>query len=161
MMKEKSTKATVMAAAFAGVICITTMFLHVPSALGGFVTAADAFVLCAGWMLSPTYGFLASGIGSALADIISGHVIYAPITFLIKGVMAVIACKTKKEDRVSHYLWGGAVAELVMIAGYYLYEGIIYGFLPSLVNIPSNAVQGCVGIILGVISIKILSKKPF
>ena len=39
----------------------------------------------------PLYGFLAAGLGSALADIFSGYAIYAPATFLIKGLMVLAA----------------------------------------------------------------------
>jgi uncharacterized membrane protein len=45
-----------------------------------------------------------------------------------------------------------------MVLGYYVFEGFLYGFGPSLVNIPANAVQGVAGIIIGVALIKVLEK---
>ena len=51
-----------------------------------------------------------------------------------------------------------ACAELVMVGGYLLFEGILYGFAPSLVNVLPNAVQGAVGMILAIILMKIFSK---
>jgi uncharacterized membrane protein len=45
-----------------------------------------------------------------------------------------------------------------MIVGYYLFEGFLYGFGSSLVNIPANAVQGVAGIIIGILLIKVLEK---
>lgn len=46
-----------------------------------------------------------------------------------------------------------------MILGYFLFEGILYGFIPSLVNIPANAVQAVAGIIIGVILITVFEKQ--
>ena len=45
-----------------------------------------------------------------------------------------------------------------MVLGYYVFEGFMYGFGPSAVNIPANSIQGIAGIIIGVALIKILEK---
>ena len=45
-----------------------------------------------------------------------------------------------------------------MVLGYYLFEGCLYGFVPSAVNIPANGVQGAAGLILGVLLVKALEK---
>ena len=52
----------------------------------------------------------------------------------------------------------GAVAEIVMVLGYFMFEGALYGFLPSAVNIPANSVQGVAGLIIGIALIKIFEK---
>ena len=53
----------------------------------------------------------------------------------------------------------GILAEIVMILGYFLFEGVLYGFVPSLVNIPANAVQAVAGIIIGVVLITVFEKQ--
>ena len=85
------TKKIVMAALMAALACVATMIIKIPSPLKGYLNLGDCIVLTAGWLLSPTYGFLAAGLGSALADVFSGYVTYAPATFIIKGLMALIA----------------------------------------------------------------------
>ena len=50
------------------------------------------------------------------------------------------------------------LAELVMIWGYYLYESILYGAIPSAANIIPNSVQATAGIVIGIILIKIAKK---
>ena len=45
-----------------------------------------------------------------------------------------------------------------MVLGYFVFEGFLYGFIPSIVNIPANAMQGLAGIILGIIIIKVFEK---
>jgi uncharacterized membrane protein len=53
---------------------------------------------------------------------------------------------------------GAVLAEAWMVLGYYVFEGFLYGFIPSAVNIPANAVQGVAGILIGIILIKALEK---
>ena len=81
-MKTKTQK-IVMAAMLAALVCVATMIVKIPSPLKGYLNLGDCVVLLSGWILSPVYGFLAAGIGSALADLFSGYVTYAPATFII------------------------------------------------------------------------------
>ena len=157
------TKKIVIAALVAALTCVATMIIKIPSPLKGYINLGDCMVLLAGWMLSPFYGFLAAGLGSALADVFSGYFTYAPATFIIKGLMALIAfflyklLHNKIGNLISRIL-GGILAEITMIIGYFLFEGLLYGFVPSLVNIPANAVQGIAGIIIGTVLVTILNK---
>ena len=164
-MKMK-TKKIVISALIAALTCVATMIIKIPSPLKGYLNLGDCVVLLAGWTLSPVYGFFAAGIGSALADIFSGYATYAPVTFVVKGLMALIAfygfkLLHKKLHDLPSRIISGIAAESVMILGYYVFEGFIYGFVPSLINIPANAVQGVAGLILGVILVKLLQRNKF
>ncbi len=160
---NNKTKKIVMAALMAALTCVATMIIKIPSPLKGYVNLGDCIVLVAGWMLSPTYGFLAAGLGSALADVFSGYMTYAPATFVIKGVMALVAFYgfrflRKKLGNLPCGILSGVAAELVMILGYFVFEGFLYGFLPSAVNIPANSMQGVAGVVIGVLLAKIFEK---
>lgn len=157
------TQKTVMAALMAALACVATMVIRIPSPLKGYINLGDCVVLAAGWMLSPAYGFLAAGLGSALADVFSGYIVYAPATFVIKGLMAITAhygfrLMNKRLSTLPSRIISGAAAAVVMVLGYYLFEGVLYGFVPSAVNIPANAVQGAAGLIIGTVLMKILEK---
>ena len=161
-MKTKTQK-IVIAAMLAALTCIATMIIKIPSPLKGYLNLGDCAVLLSGWLLSPLYGFLAAGLGSGLADLISGYGVYVPATFIIKGVMAIAAYfgfrfLQNKVTNISARIVSGIVAELIMVFGYYVFEGFLYGFGASLVNIPANAVQGVAGLIIGTILVKIFEK---
>ena len=152
-----------MTALIAALACVATMIIKIPSPMKGYLNLGDCIVLLAGWILAPGYGFVAAGLGSALADVFSGYVIYAPATFVIKGCMALIAfacfkLMNKKIGKLPSQLIGAVLAEIAMVMGYFVFEGFLYGFGPSLVNIPANAVQGAAGIVIGIILIKIFEK---
>ena len=157
------TKQLVMGALMAALTCVATMMITIPSPLKGYLNLGDCVVLTSGWMLPPVYGFLAAGLGSALADLFSGYVVYAPATFVIKGLMAMIACYgfqlfQKKNNSMLSRIVSGAAAEIMMVLGYFVFEGFMYGFAPSAVNIPANGVQGIAGLIIGVVLMKVLEQ---
>ena len=161
-MKTRTQK-IVLSAMFAALTCVATMIIKIPSPLKGYINIGDSIVLLAGWTLSPIYGIAAAGIGSCLADIFSSYVLYAPATFIIKALMAFSAyyifkiLKNKTKNLVARII-SGVLAEVIMIMGYFIFEGFLYGFYPSLVNIPAKANQGVAGIVLGTIIIKVFEK---
>ncbi|MBQ3110493.1 MAG: ECF transporter S component [Clostridia bacterium] len=155
------TKRIVNAALFAALICIATMIIKIPSPFKGYMNLGDSVVLLSGWLLPPFYSFFAAAIGSALADIFSGYIIYAPVTFVIKGIMAICANLIFKKTHnligvTAAAVIGGITAECLMAAGYYIFEGIFYGFIPSLAGVPANIVQGAAGLITGLLLLKLL-----
>ena len=156
-------KRIVLAALLAALVYVATTIITIPSPLKGYLNLGDCMVLLAGWMLPVGYGLLAAGLGSALADVGAGYFTYAPATFVIKGLMAVIvfACYkllSPKIGKLPSQLIGAVLAEILMVLGYYVFEGFLYGFIPSAVNIPANAVQGAAGIVIGLLLIKALEK---
>ena len=161
---KNTTYKIVISSLFAALICVATMLIKIPSPLKGYINLGDGIVLLAAWVLPLPYGLVAAGLGSALADLFSGYVVYAPATFAIKALMAVVAYScyalfVKKAKSTVSRVFSGILSEIVMILGYFLFEGILYGFVPSLVNIPANAVQAVAGIIIGVVLITIFEKQ--
>ena len=152
-----------MTALMASLVCVATMLIKIPTPMKGYVNIGDCIVLLCGWLLPPWYGFAAAGLGSALADLFSGYITYAPATFVIKGAMAFLAficfkLMSKKLGKLPSQIIGGAMAEIFMVLGYFVFEGFLYGFAPSAVNIPANGVQGIVGLIVGVALIKVMER---
>lgn len=160
---QSRTKRIVVTALMASMVCVATMIIKIPSPMKGYLNIGDCIVLLCGWLLTSGYGFIAAGLGSVLADILSGYIIYAPATFLIKGSMALIAfacfkLMNRKIGKLSSQIIGALLAEIVMVLGYFVFEGVIYGFLLSAVNIPANAVQGAAGLILGIVLVKVFER---
>ncbi len=142
----------VSAALFASIICVATFIVKIPSpATNGYFNLGDCFVILSGLLLSPIYGALAAGIGSALADVLSGYVQYAPATFVIKALMALsvylIMKAFAKNKKTFAVICAGITAETIMVLGYFAYEAVIlkYGFAAA-GSIISNIMQGLVGV---------------
>ena len=152
---------------FAALICVATMIIQIPSPLGGYVNFGDCFILIAAWVLGPVYGFAAGGIGSALADLLSGYAHYVPGTFVIKGLIAVAAAlivraflKKDEKLRLPGYVVGGIAGEIIMVGGYYLYAAVALGkgFVVAFDSVLGNVVQGAFGVVLGTILAGVIAK---
>ena len=162
-MMKSNIKSMVKAALFAAMIFAATRFLQVPAPVNGYVHLGDCFVILAGLVLSPVYSFLAAGIGSSLSDLFSQWAVYTPATFVIKGIMAVVAGELfalvcKKTNKLVASISSGVIAGVIMVVGYYLFEGVLYGFISPLANIPANAVQAVGGVIFSTILYAVLNK---
>lgn len=156
IMKKSTTQQLVLTAVLAALTCAATL-LHIPT-VNGYANLGDCLVLVCAWTLGPVYGVLAAAIGSALADIILSYVIYAPATFVIKGLMALAAyfvckilSKPLKTRMIVANILGAIISETIMIFGYFAFESILYGIGGAIPSLPTNAMQGAVGLIGGVI----------
>lgn len=169
MKKSNNLIRLVIAALLAALCCVATMAIQIPTPTGGFLNLGDAVVLLSAWTLGPVYGALAAGVGSMLADIFAGYVQYAPATFIIKAIMAVVmwtalklAGKLIEKKAIFATLFtavGGVAAEAVMVFGYFVFECFIlrYG-LGAVASVVPNIVQGTAGIIVGTILIELLKR---
>ena len=165
-MAKVSTKKMVLCAIFCALTTVSTMVIQIPSPMNGYVNLGDVFVLLSAYLLGPIYGTIAAGLGSALADVMTGYVIYAPATMIIKSAMAVLAYfifsgirKSAKNSLVA-ILPASIVAELVMVAGYFLYACLLMGEgLAAAASIPGNLVQGAVGVIISTLLLIVFEKR--
>ncbi len=76
----------------AGATAALTIVVRIPiPGTGGYLNFGDIAVIFCGLFLGKKYGAIAGGVGSALADIIGGFFIFAPITLVAKGLEAFLA----------------------------------------------------------------------
>ena len=160
-MSDKKIRKLVLAALLAALVCVATMVVQIPSPMQGYVNLGDCFALLSGWLLGPWYGFAAGGIGSMLADLFLGYGHYAPGTFVIKGLVALIAALLYEKlgrTQVSRIV-GGVVSEVVMVLGYFGYASLLLGKgLAAAASIPGNIFQGTVGRVVGVLLVAVLER---
>ena len=159
-------KKLILAALFAALSCVATMSIRIPTpGTGGYIHPGDAIVILSGVILGPVWGFLAGGIGSALSDLIGGYFIYVPITFMIKGLVALAAgllYQTVGKNQKSRYIAVilGGVADILLVAGgYFVCEFFIYG-AGAAASIPANIIQGVGGLVISCILYPILISIP-
>jgi uncharacterized membrane protein len=131
---------------FSALICVLTMVISIPiPATQGFINIGDAGVMICGLLFGPIIGGFSGGIGSALADLFLGYVIYAPGTLVIKGLegflVGIIASPKKHYKKLNYRdIIGVLIGGLVMVFGYFFYEIIIYGIPAALFEFFLNAI---------------------
>lgn len=151
-MNNSKTRKLVLTSLFVAIVCVLTFIVKIPTPTKGYVNLGDCAVIAAGWFLGPVYGAAAGGIGSALTDIFSGYFVYAPATFIIKATMSAAAffvyhIMSARANNLVSRITAGITAEIIMILGYFIYEGLIYGsFATAALGIPGNIAQGIMGV---------------
>lgn len=162
----------VMTALMMGIIMVSIMFIKVPIPFTqGYAHLGDAMIFLAILILGWKYGAVAAAMGGALGDILGGFPVWAPWTFCIKGIMAIVmglflsATLHKGKRCIAGVplleLAGMIIAGIVMVIGYYAAEGIMYGnWAAPVVGIPWNIAQFVVGMVIAGILAAALYKTP-
>lgn len=178
-LETDKTKRIILSALFAALTCVGTMIIKVPTPTMGYIHPGDGFVLLSGLLLGPLWGGLAAGFGSALSDLIGGYFVYVPATLLIKALTAITAyyvfVALKKVIKIENDIPGLIIAsilgELVMVAGYFLFEifllsianhtSISAGVIASLAGIVPNLIQGAFGVVIATVLHPLLKRLSF
>jgi len=131
------------------VVLITTIFIRVPIPSRGYFNFGDVAVIFAGLLLGRKGGFLAGAVGAALADIIGGFAIFAPLTLIAKGLEGFFA-GFAKEKRGFLFHFFPLIGSFFMMATYFFGEimmpqvkfgGAVAELMPNLIQ----AIGGYVG----------------
>ena len=169
--KDRTTK-IILTGLMMAMIVVATMILVIPNPFTtGYIHLGDAMIFLSVLILGWKHGAVASGVGSALADILVGYAIWAPWTLVIKGIMGAVMglfiLKAMHKPGKSifgvpvYQLIGMILAGLFMAAGYYVAEGVIYGnFVVAALGIPWNILQFSVGTVIATILAAALYKTP-
>ncbi|MPW25374.1 ECF transporter S component [Alkalibaculum sp. M08DMB] len=137
-------------------VFLSTVLIPIPSPLGGYINLGDAAIYISSFILGPTLGFLAGGLGSMLGDFSLSYFIYMIPTLLIKGSMGAVSGYFFKKHK---YLLGVLSGLFIMVFGYYGAEVIIfYNFLSPLANVPFNLIQGSIGSMVAYLIIRGLNR---
>ena len=151
----------VVTALFMALTMIATMFIRIPLPLG-YINLGDAFIFLSVFLLGPVCGTIAGGVGAGLADLV-GYITYAPGTLVIKSAMAILTwliyqiLKNATKKTVIAEIAGGIVGTIVMAAGYFLYEVLLFTTAGvAILNMPWNLLQGGVGLAIAVAVMRVL-----
>lgn len=160
MQRSNKTMNLVMTALMIGLIMISIMFIKIPIPFTqGYVHLGDAMAFLAILLLGWEYGAVAVALGACLGDLLGGAAMWAPWSLVIRALMAVamglfIAASAKKTTRTIAgfplmQLMGMLIGGVIMVAGYYFAEGVMYGnWIVPLMGIPWNIGQFVTGMVI-------------
>ncbi len=149
------------------VIFVFTAYLHIPTG-AGFTHAGDGIIYLSACILPMPYAMVASAVGGALADGLSGYPVWIPATIIIKAITATFfTSKSQKILNIRNIL-GIIPSMLLCVVGYCFYEAtFIAGGLSkatitaTLTQIPSYLVQILASSVLFIISAVFLDRMDF
>lgn len=145
-------------------VCMGTMVVQFPMpSTNGFINIGDSMIFITSILFGPLAGMLAGGIGSSLADLLSGYAHWAPFTLVIKGLEGlIVGFLMRGSFSKAKMIISCVIGAAFMIIGYYFAGGILEGsFIVSLESIPGNSIQGIASILIGVPVAMAISKTPY
>lgn len=136
-------------------VCLLTMVVHIPLPAEGYAHLGNFPIFLFAAFFGPFTGFLAGGVGSAMADILSGFGHWALPTLIIKGIMGLLIgliaqnknCTIKLGTPRTFLACLAGLAE--MIIGYTIAGAIMSGnIITGILAIPGYIGEGVIGILL-------------
>ncbi len=152
------------AAAFITLAFVGTLVIRIPiPATGGYFNLGDTFVMAAALLYGPVIGGLVGMIGPAMADAV-GFPSFILATAVVKGleglVIGLINQQNKKGGLI-HPLIALLAGIILLVAGYFIFEAIIYPALAksipffgvtdakaALAEIVPNLLQGVISAVI-------------
>lgn len=148
-------------AVMAALVCVATVIVQIPNpATRGYINIGDAMIFVSALTFGTFVGGIAGGVGSALADVVSGYGLYAPFTLIVKGLEGVIAGLITNRKNVTRDILAVAIAGGEMIVGYFLTEFYLLQFgWAALTEVPGNIFQIVAGGVIGIPVASVLRRR--
>lgn len=138
----KHVRTITLTAVFAALVFLATAYLPRIPFPGGYVHIGDAFLYLAACMLPTPWACAAGAIGAGLADALTGYILWAPGTILIKAATALLFTAKGERTLCPRNLLAVIPAGVICVGGYYLYEALITGsFAGPVASIWFNMIQ--------------------
>ena len=171
-MKNITIKQLTITGLMAALVLVGTMLIQVPTPTKGYIHIGDSMVYLGGILLGPLFGSIAAALGSMLADLFSGYGIYAPATFIIKGLDALVVgyiyhkiIAKDSDSSVARKILAFGIAVVlggsIMVLGYLSYETVLYGFPTAVLGVLGNITQALGGGVLAAPLMLALDKMRF
>lgn len=162
-----NTRDLVESALLIALVYIATRFINIRLPLastGGLVHLGNTMLFISAIVFGKKKGAISGAFGMGLFDLLSEWAIWAPFTFVVRGVMGYIIGRIawsgdKKGNSVITNVIAIVISGVWMIFGYYITEMILYGnHAKAILSIPGNITQIVIGLIIGVPVAMILKK---
>ncbi|NBK23304.1 MAG: ECF transporter S component [Spirochaetia bacterium] len=154
MQQNKNALKVAMVAVLTAVVVVFTLVVRIPTAKG-YLNLCDVAICFIAFTFGPWSAFIAAGLGTALADLISGYAQWAPISFVVHGVeglLIALIVKQKGNEAVSlaRKLLAGLVCIATVSLGYFALSALFISTVSvAAAEIPGNIAQSGVGFVLG------------
>lgn len=165
--QKVKTRDLVETALLISLVFVATRFINIRLPIasnGGLVHLGNTMLFISSIVFGKKKGACAGAFGMGLFDLLSEWAIWAPFTFIIRGVMGYIIGKiswsnNKRGNDITTNIFAIILSGVWMIFGYFVTEMILYGnYIQAMSSIPGNITQIVIGIIIGVPISKILKK---
>ena len=135
-------------------------YIHVPSPFslnsGGLIHLGNIMLFVASIVFGKYQGAIAGSFGMGLFDLFSGYAVWAPFTFIIRGVMGFVIgyfahSKNRNGNNLMWNIVGLVIASVWMVLGYFMTNIVLYHNIAAAISsVPGDLTQLAFGFIAGI-----------
>ncbi|MHB1295268.1 MAG: ECF transporter S component [Anaerolineae bacterium] len=148
------------AAIMIAITAVFTLLVRIPiPATQGYVNFSDVATFFSAFAFGPVTGFVAGGVGAAIADLLGGYPQFAILSLLAHGLQGLAAGALGRGRGLPGLILAWLAGAIVMVTVYLLGEGLVLtGWGPALAELPFNALQTVVGGLIGIPLVQAIRK---
>lgn len=129
-------------------VAIARIFLIPVPMTHGNINLCDAGIFIAALLFGKKQGALIGALSGFLLDLISGYAQYMIFSLIVHGLEGFIAGWFCEKGSKTAKFTGMGIGLIVMVAGYFVTDSLLYTLTTGLIGIPTNLIQGLVGSIV-------------
>ncbi len=150
-MQHLDTRSLSFLALFIAFTAVAT-YLHIPGPSTSYFNLGEVAIYTIALTFGGRAGAVAGGVGSALMDIILGYSIWAPFTFVIKGLEGLVVGKIAGGEKsgMDRKIFAIVVGGNIMIIGYALTKAFLLSWAVVLPEIGIDFAQMLIGGVLAI-----------
>ena len=132
----------VLAGLFSALVLVMTAYLPRIPTTRGYVHIGDAAIYLAASILPQPYAAVSAALGGFLADALTGFMIWAPYTLIIKACLTIAFTSRRGTIMNGRNCLAAMAAFPITIGGYYLAAMFMTGSrIAPLEEVPANTIQ--------------------
>ena len=151
MNREKHALKVAVVAVLTAVVVVFTLVIRIPTTKG-YLNLCDVAICFIAFTFGPVSAFLAAGLGTAIADLISGYAQWAPISFVVHGIEGLLIALIVRKQPLSKMrtLLAAIGCVLTVSLGYFVLSALFISTVAvAAAEIPPNMIQAGVGVVFG------------
>jgi len=151
MNREKHALKVAVVAVLTAVVVVFTLVIRIPTTKG-YLNLCDVAICFIAFTFGPVSAFLAAGLGTAIADLISGYAQWAPISFVVHGIEGLFIALIIRKQPLSKMrtLLAAIGCVLTVSLGYFVLSALFISTVAvAAAEIPPNMLQAGVGVVFG------------
>lgn len=126
-----------------------SMFVHIPVPMThGYVNLCDAGIFIAALLFGRRGGAIVGGASGFLLDMILGYSQYMFFSLIVHGLEGFLVGQFGANKTKGRQILALVIGSVVMVAGYFISDSILYAIPTGLLGVPMNFVQAAMGAVV-------------
>ena len=158
MVKEDdfSLKQLVLLALLTAINVVVSRIFIIPMPLThGNINLCDAIIYLVALLYGPVAGGIVGGLSGFLLDLLGGYGQFMLFSLVVHGLegffVGLVFRYWNLGNQIVKAAVAGAIGVLLMVAGYFVTNTVLYTFAAGLTSLFTNTIQGVVGVVIAIV----------